>query len=119
MNDPAEAKIPGDNDKGITMTRLRTTLVSVSAAAFLAIPATLLTAPIAAAGPGLAAEGPGCAQLGDHGPGWANINNDCSHGINASVEVDGYDPDCIAIPAKESRRVTFAADAAAYYAYEC
>ncbi|MYS84973.1 hypothetical protein [Embleya scabrispora] len=99
------------------MSTLRTTLVTLSTAALLAVPATLVTA--STAGVASAEPGPGCAQLGNHGPGWADVVNDCSHGINASVEVDGYDPDCIAIPAKESRRVSFAADAAAYYAYEC
>ncbi|MFF7245768.1 hypothetical protein ACFZBU_17880 [Embleya sp. NPDC008237] len=99
------------------MSIARTTLVTLSTAVLLAIPATMVTAPTA--GAASVAPGPGCAQLGNHGPGWADIVNDCSHGINASVEIDGWDPDCVAIPAKETRKVSFAADAAAYYAYEC
>jgi len=98
------------------MTGLRTSFVAVVAAALMSVPGAVTTA---SADDEAAAMGPGCAQLGEYGPGWADIRNICGHTIFATVEVDWYDPACIQIGPNGVARIGLEAGDVPYYAYEC
>ncbi|MEV7554660.1 hypothetical protein AB0N89_34010 [Amycolatopsis sp. NPDC089917] len=69
----------------------------------MAVTAAALTATVPATATASTGTGPeiqrGCASLAANGPGKAKIKNICTHRINATVEVDGFNPDCISINA--------------------
>ncbi|MFJ8935939.1 hypothetical protein ACIRL0_09495 [Streptomyces sp. NPDC102365] len=98
------------------MTGLRTTFVAAMAAALLSVPGAVATASADADG---SLREPGCAKLGASGWGWADIHNACGHTISATVEVDGWDPDCIQIAPGGVGRIGLEAGDEPYYAYEC
>ncbi|MFI2351039.1 hypothetical protein ACH492_29260 [Streptomyces sp. NPDC019443] len=95
------------------MIRIRTALTTLTTAMLLAVPTT----------PAVAAENveraAGCAVLAGYGDGWAEIANKCAHEINATVEVDGFDPDCTRIPGYGVGVVSLESGDVPYYAYEC
>lgn len=100
------------------MTGLRSAFVTAVAAALFAVPAAVGTASAAPADEAQVRE-PGCAKLVGSGNGWADIHNACGHAISASVEVDGWDPDCIQISAYATETIGLDAGDEPYYAYEC
>lgn len=63
----------------------------------------------------------GCVRLGGQGYGWADIHNDCSHGVRATVSVDwAWDPGCVPIERWGVARIHWdGAEGPADYAYEC
>ncbi|BCL30808.1 hypothetical protein GCM10017557_56670 [Streptomyces aurantiacus] len=98
------------------MTGLRTALVAATAAVLLSVTGAVTTA---SADDDAVAKEPGCAQLSAWGPGWADIRNICDHTISATVEVDGWDPDCIQIGPRGVGRIGLEPGDDPYYAYEC
>ncbi|GKQ36345.1 hypothetical protein [Streptomyces sp. A012304] len=97
------------------MTGLRKVCVTAVAAAMFMAPAAMTTASAAATAQ---AREPGCAKLRGYGAGWADIYNECNHVISASVEVDGWDPDCIQIGALRTERIGLEPGDVPYYAYD-
>ncbi|MER5209447.1 hypothetical protein ABT063_02320 [Streptomyces sp. NPDC002838] len=65
------------------------------------------------------AKEPGCAKLVGSGAWWADVHNACGHTISATVEVDGWDPDCIQIGPGATGRIGLEPGDEPYYAYEC
>ncbi|MFH8236448.1 hypothetical protein [Streptomyces sp. NPDC018321] len=113
-NGPAAALL----GKGHLMTGLRSTFVTAVAAALFALPVAAGTA-AADDGDDAPVMEPGCAKLDDYGYGWADIYNACGHTISASVEVDGWDPDCIQIAPYSVGTIGLEPGDEPYYAYEC
>ncbi|MFJ2261388.1 hypothetical protein ACIOKD_24120 [Streptomyces sp. NPDC087844] len=98
------------------MTGLRTAFVAAMAAALLSVPGAVTTASAESDG---SLREPGCAKLRGSGWGWADIHNACGHTIYATVEVDGWDPDCIQIGPGAVGRIGLEPGDEPYYAYEC